>query len=238
MFVEFMKIKIENFEGPLDLLLQLVEKDELDITQVSLLAVSEQYISYLDAVEKKEPEMLADFLLIAAKLLYIKSKVLLPELELDTEEDSFDLANQLRMYKKYVEASKNIEDLFYRKEYAYSRPDNVKLASIEFVPAPSLDKAKLNKVMAGIIKGLDEIARLPKKSLARVISIKEKIKQIQKLLSEKDDFSFSELTAKVKNRTEAIVSFLGLLELAKQREIILKQDLAFGEIYIKKSVLR
>ena len=93
-----MEIKIENFEGPLDLLLQLIEQEELDITQVSLSAVAEQFISYLETIEKKEPEMLADFLLIAAKLLYIKSRALLPELEMELEEDSIDLARQLKMY--------------------------------------------------------------------------------------------------------------------------------------------
>ena len=101
-----MKIKIENFEGPLDLLLQLIEREELDITTVSLLDVADQYINYLSKIEDKKPEMLADFLLIAAKLLYIKSRALLPELETDSDEDSMDLARQLKMYKKFVEASK------------------------------------------------------------------------------------------------------------------------------------
>ena len=93
-----MRIRVENFEGPLDLLLQLIEQDELDITKVSLLEVTEQYINYLEEVEDKEPEMLADFLLIAAKLLYIKSKVLLPEIELENE-DEIDLVEQLKCIK-------------------------------------------------------------------------------------------------------------------------------------------
>jgi len=229
-----MEIKIENFEGPLDLLLQLIEQEELDITQVSLSAVAEQFISYLETIEKKEPEMLADFLLIAAKLLYIKSRALLPELEMELEEDSIDLARQLKMYQKFVEASKLVAEKFLSDDFAYSRPLAVYQKLVKFEPGRTLSAVKLREVFVGIIKGLDNIARLPKKSLERIISIKEKIKQIQSLLKERRSFNFSELMSEINNKTEIIVSFLGLLELAKQKEIILEQVSVFGEIEVRK----
>ena len=123
-----MKIRISNFEGPLDLLLQLIEKEELDITEVSLLQVTEQYLDYLEKVEDKKPDELADFLLIAAKLLYIKSRVLLPELEMDEEENATDLAVQLKMYKKYVAARKIIQRRFENDNFPFSRPEGSLLA--------------------------------------------------------------------------------------------------------------
>ena len=229
-----MEIKIDNFEGPLDLLLQLIEQEELDITQVSLLAVAEQFISYLETIEKKEPEILADFLLIAAKLLYIKSRALLPELEMELEEDSIDLARQLKMYKKFVEASKIVAEKFLNDDFAYSRPLAIYQKLVKFEPGRTLSAAKLKEVFSLIIKGLDDIARLPKKFLERIISIEEKIKQIQSLLKERRSFSFSELMSEINNKTEIIVSFLGLLELAKQKEIILEQVSVFGEIELIK----
>ena len=163
-----MKIKVENFEGPLGLLLQLIEKEELDITQVSLLRVAEQYIQYLDTIEKREPEMLADFLLIAAKLLYIKSRALLPELEFEEIEDSTDLAEQLRMYKKFVEASRVVKQKFEDKNFSFGRSEEKIKVKIKFEPPKSLTGDKLKKVFNKIIADLDVIIKLPKKSLEKI----------------------------------------------------------------------
>ena len=208
-----MEIKIENFEGPLDLLLQLIEQEELDITQVSLSAVAEQFISYLETIEKKEPA----------------------SLEMELEEDSIDLARQLKMYKKFVEASKLVAEKFLNDDFAYSRPLVGYQKLVKFEPAKTLSALKLKKVFEQIIKGLDGIVSLPKKSLERIISIKEKIKKIQSLLKQRDSFNFSELMSDINDKTEIIVSFLGLLELAKQKEIILEQIIFFGEIEVRKS---
>lgn len=227
-----MKIRIDNFEGPLDLLLQLIEKEEMDITEVSLLQVAEQYLDYLDTIEDKKPDELADFLLIAAKLLYIKSKALLPGVEVD-EEEAGDLAEQLRMYKKYVEASRLLEKSFEDKSFAFSRQADIRSLKVDFEPPASLNKNKLKRIFAGIVHELEVIARLPRKSLEKVVSIKEKIKQIQELLAQKSSFNFNQMAAELKSRTEIIVSFLGLLELSKQREVHLEQLEAFGDIYIK-----
>lgn len=229
-----MEINVENFQGPLDLLLRLIEKEELDITTVSLLEVAEQYIGYLATIEKKEPEMLADFLLIAAKLLYIKSRVLLPELFFGDEEDALDLERQLKMYQKFVAATGIVKKYFESDNFAFGRPENIKKLAGEFVPPKSLTKEKLKKIIAVIINDWQAIANLPKKSLAKVMSIKEKILEIQELLSVKEKISFGELINEAKNKTEMIVAFLGILELTKQRFIELKQEGMFSEIVISK----
>ena len=103
-----LKILIDQFEGPLDLLLQLIEEQQLDITVLSLASVTEQFLGHVQSLEEKNPALLADFLMIAAKLLVIKSKALLPNLEFgaEDEETAYDLTAQLLLYKKYKEAAK------------------------------------------------------------------------------------------------------------------------------------
>lgn len=228
-----MKIKVDNFEGPLDLLLQLIEAEELDITTVSLFEVADQYIGYLDSLPEKQPEVLADFLLIAAKLLVIKSRALLPELFNGEDESLDDLEKQLKMYKRYLEASKGIEKLVAEENYAYARPEYVRPAGAEFIPAKQLNKNKLEQVMSAIALELNALARLPKKSLEKVISIKEKIEEIRQLLKKNDFFHWHELADKAKDKTEIIVSFLGLLELNKQKHLQLEQEEIFGTIKIR-----
>src|SRR3989344_5157057 len=101
--------RLEQFEGPLDLLLQLIEQQELDITTVSLAKVTDQYLQYLEELERIVPEEVADFLLVASKLIYLKSKYLLPDLAVADEQDSGDLERQLKMYRQFYEASKVME---------------------------------------------------------------------------------------------------------------------------------
>lgn len=228
-----MEIKVDNFEGPLDLLLHLIEEEKLDVTTVSLLQVAEQYIAYLDTLPIKQPDLLADFLLIAAKLLVLKSRALLPELFMEDDESFSDLEQQLKMYKKYLEASKEIERLVARKRYGYGRPEYARPVGLEFVAPKSLNQGKLKQVMEAIVGELDAWTRLPKKSLERLISIKEKIEEIRQTLKEKGALKWRELVDKATSRTEIVVSFLGLLELNKQKQLALEQEEIFGEIIIK-----
>ncbi|HOZ36535.1 MAG TPA: segregation/condensation protein A [bacterium] len=228
-----MQIKVDNFEGPLDLLLKLIEQEELDITKVSLAAVTEQYISYIDSLPDKKPDILADFLLIAAKLLVIKSRTLLPELNLDEEEWAGDLEQQLKMYKKYLEASVLIGELATGEYYAFSRPEYlVNMRGLEFRPPRTLNISKLKSVMEAIVSELDALSRLPQKTLAQAVSIKEKIEEIRSFLAEREFFHWHELAARAKSKTEIIVSFLGILELNKQRHLSIEQEEIFGEIKI------
>ena len=228
-----MQIKINDFEGPLDLLLQLIEKNKLDITKVSLSAVAEQYIDYINNLTESDPELLADFLLIAAKLLYIKSRALLPELELD-EDEELDLAKQLKMYKKYIAASLQVKCLFEKNNYAYGRPAELTKVKVDFQPPASLTVNKLQQVMVKLLDNLVKQEKIPHQTMAYVVSIKDKIRHIQQLLKSKSSLKFDELIKSAQNKTEIIVSFLGLLELVKQRQVNVWQVGIFEEIEIKK----
>ena len=109
--------KLEQFEGPLDLLLRMIEEEKMDVTQVALSKVTDQFIQYLTGVEEKQPEELADFLVVASKLLLIKSRVLLPQVVL--EEDGSDLEKQLRIYKEYFEKTKKFHKKNFKKTIFY-----------------------------------------------------------------------------------------------------------------------
>src|SRR3954463_4807631 len=118
-----MKIKVDQFEGPLDLLLQLIEEQRMDITALSLANVTEQFLNYVRGLQEKNPINLADFLIIAAKLLVIKSKALLPNLEFDVEEEeaAFDLTQQLLQYKKFKEVAKFFKRMDLRRKQSWTR---------------------------------------------------------------------------------------------------------------------
>src|SRR3989339_84496 len=123
-----MKIKIEKFEGPLSLLLKMIEQEELDITEINLAGIADQYIEYIKNNNNISPDNMADFLVIAAKLLFIKSKALLPYIYAEEEEDLEDLEKQLKMYKEFLEAAKKIEKMLGKKKFMFAREFNRKVA--------------------------------------------------------------------------------------------------------------
>ncbi|MFH1367273.1 MAG: segregation/condensation protein A [Patescibacteria group bacterium] len=227
------KIKIEQFEGPLDLLLQLIEEQKLEITEVSLSTVTEQYIAILDQNTSIPAEELADFLVVAAKLLLIKSKALLPYLSPDEEDLGAELESQLKMYKLFYEASKVIHKMILKKRFCFYR-DTSRLVIPVFIPPEKITAADLGGFFHVILKNIEPIIEIPKKALCRTISIREKISQIRDFIFQNEGLNFKKLIAKAKNRTEIIVTFLALLELVKQRDIAVCQDNIFSEITINK----
>jgi len=229
------KVKLDQFEGPLDLLLQLIEDQQLDITAVSLAAVTEQFLIYIKGLEQKNPMLLGDFLLIAAKLLVIKSKALLPQLVLDAEEEdaAFDLTQRLLTYKKFKEAAKLLKRLDLKRRQSWIRESESD--RITFLPDPSITPQLLAQSLKKVAEELKEIIKLPKQIMAEVMSISEKIAHIQKLISDKIQTSLSELIKESKNKTEVIVTFLALLELIKQRTLTVEQNEMFSDIIIKRT---
>lgn len=228
-----MKLKLEKFEGPLDLLCQLIDDEKLDITDVSLAQVAEQYINYLDQIEIKNPEELADFLVVASRLLYIKSRALLPEIDVDGEGVD-ELARQLKLYKKYFEASHMIEKIILRNEHCYARNIDFKIIDYKFVMDKKLNSKLLKKIFADVLGGIVVENKLEKRSMVAVVSIREKIEELRVWLNSQEVLKFSGFLRNSTDRSEIIVSFLGLLELVKQRSIIIEQADGFGEINIKK----
>ncbi|TAL19008.1 hypothetical protein EPN90_04780 [Patescibacteria group bacterium] len=224
------KFKILKFEGPLDLLLQLVEERELQITEIALAEVTDQYLEYLEHSGKIANEELADFLLVASRLLYLKSRTLLPEISLGLEEEGIPLEAQLRMYKRFADAAKQIDGLIKLKRFTFAR-EKPPLPPGFFAPPKSLTAAAMREMMAELIGALRPILELPRAALARAVSIKEKIDEIRELLR-RGEVSFKNFVRSAKKRTEVVVSFLALLELVKQRVAKVEQNELFSDITI------
>jgi len=229
------KVQIEQFQGPLDLLLRLIEKEKLDITEVALSKVTEQYLKHLELIEESLPEDLADFLVIATKLLYIKSKALLPYLYPE-DDDETDLAEQLKMYKLFLEAAKKLDQTIKSKKILYPK-EQLRLIDMEvkFSPPKKLTKTDLKKTFIQILKKLEPIVRLPQVALTRVVSLKEKLADIQALIFTRVKMSFNELLEGAEDRTEVVVIFLAILELTKQKIVKVEQAGNFSEISIEKN---
>src|SRR3989344_2374967 len=230
-----MQIKTAQFEGPLDLLLQLIEGQELDVSTLALAKVTEQFLAYIKNLEEKNPTNLADFLVIAAKLLVIKSKSLLPNLDLGVEEEetAFDLTAQLLTYKKFKEAAKYLKMLDGKRRQAWTRETDF-TERTTFLPDPEVTTAVLGNRLQGLAIELREIISRPQEVMKEVMSISEKIIQLQRLISEKIETSLSSILKDTSSKTEVIVTFLALLELTKQRVLVVEQSGMFAEINIRK----
>jgi len=231
-------IHLDQFEGPLDLLLSLIEKEKLDITSVSLAKVADQYLEYLKGEEIVSLSNLASFLSIAARLLLIKSRALLPILEFsDEEEESMDdLEIRLKEYKRFREAAGKLDMLLGQKNIAYARESFLGMQVI-FYPPSGLTVDDLRLHFSNVLGEIPILEILPEKEIAAVITLEEKISELQKTLKERVESSFSELIRLGAPRVEVIVSFLAILEMVKQRVIFVKQEEFFSDIRINRFVL-
>lgn len=228
------QIKIHQFEGPLDLLLNLIEQQQLDITQISLAQVTEQFLKYVKELEQIDATQLADFLGIAAKLLVIKSKSILPSLEVETpeEEAEEDLTEKLLRYKQFKEAGKYFKELDSRRQQSFTRT-MVFSQRINFWPDPAVTGDVLRDSIGKVLDSLKELDNLPKAKIKEAISIQEKIQALQVTLSGQIQTKLSDLLKTAKNKEEVIITFLALLELIKQRMFSVDQDELFADVTIK-----
>lgn len=219
------RFKLEKFEGPLDLLLQLIEKQELNITDVSLAAVTEQYLNYLGERQDLPPEELADFLVVAAKLLLLKSRVLLPDLFLTDEEDAgLGLAEQLAIYKLYVEAGQKLARRLRARHFSYARERLPVAETVTFGPPLNLTSEAMRLVFIKVLENLKGFVRPMPELIARTISLQEKIMALRKLLETGPEVDFHRFMQNARSRMEIIISFLAILELIKQRHVIARQE--------------
>lgn len=229
-------IKLEQFEGPLELLLQLIQDQKLDITTVSLANVADQYLDYIHAQASWDPDELADFLVVAAKLIFIKSKVLLPNLDLGEEEgDALALEHQLKMLKLYLEAATRVNAILHKRRVAFAReklPRN--LLPTHFFPPPNLAVTTLPGLFQKILERIAVFLPLPKSLIAKAISLEETIRSIRDHLMERLETSFHNLVGVGRTKTDIIVNFLAILELVKQRMVMVRQDQLFHDIHIEK----
>lgn len=225
-------IKLEQFEGPLQLLSSLVDKEELDISEISLAKVADQFLYYLEHFQISSQE-LADFLLVAARLLLIKSRLLRPEVY--QEEETDNLVYDLEIYRLYHQAAKTIRKIHLKGNYAFSR---------EKFYLPSINKYSFNykiklsglqKIFKNVVKSYVNFLslNLPTKKLKKIVTLTEKIQLILNLIKNKTIIDFKKII-QGKSKEEIIVTFLASLELVKQKALRLSQSRLFSHIVIKK----
>jgi len=229
------QIKTEKFSGPLALLLQLVEKQNLEITEISLAQVTQDYLFYINDQQLVAPDELADFLVIASTLLLIKSKAILPSLELKTEEkeEIMDLEERLRLYKFYKTQGDNLREIFKKGISCFSRPPWHNLES-RFLPPSNVTSQNLTSLFQKILLQLKEEdqPRREEKKIKKIVTLQERIKYLIQKLTRGKKYQLADLVKRKEKKIEVIVTFLALLYLAREDLIKIKQTVNFGEIWI------
>lgn len=234
-------IKLDNFEGPFDLLFYLIEKNKIDIYDIPILEITEQYMEYLDAMQQLDLEIASEFLVMAATLLHIKSRLLLPSKEAADDENAADpreeLILQLVEYKKYKEFSQTLKDREAKWERVhYKLPEALPQIAFfdELEVSPEVLRDSFVKVMrnfrdrtADVSKKMDRILNREK------VSLRAKVKELLEVLSKGVKFCFSRLyNTAAKSRLEVATGFLALLEVVKLGRARVEQEENFGEIYV------
>lgn len=232
-------IKIENFEGPLDLLCYLIDKNKMNIYDVHLSEITEQYIEYLNAMEKMNLEIASEFLVMASTLLYLKSKNLLPKQEEDVEEiTEEELIRRIIDYKKFKEISKTLKEnyLVYSNRF-YKGQEEIELPKQklqkDYTPdkIPEVYKLLVERNSVRINQNAKNIEKI---ALVDRYTVSEKVKQMYKVLTKHKRFIFNRLFAINKHdKQEVVTAFSGLLEMSRRCKVETCQEELFGDILVQ-----
>jgi segregation and condensation protein A len=232
------KITTDVFEGPLDLLLQLIENAELDITKVSLARVTDQYLTYLRSLVTRDPVEVSAFLVIAAKLVFIKSSILLPSVNDEGEEQQEDIGEQLARQLVEYKQFKNIADWLSERQasglrsYYRVAPPPIIVEHLDISDVSIYDLIDI--LMDTYFKSENETAMSEVVSISP-LTIKNRIQTIKKHLRLKQQVNFSELIAADLSRLDVVVTFLALLELVKNHAITALQESLFSDIAFERT---
>ena len=236
--MQLYQIQLPAFEGPLDLLLRLIEREELDVTSVALARVTDQYLERLAELEQREARDLADFLVVAAKLVLIKSAALLPKpSEPDAEEEmedvGYDLVHRLQIYKRF----KEVADLLHSREESGLHTYIRLVPSPRRAPEPDLSEVSLHDLLALAREALELAPGPPVDDVVSPVTVTmdEQIERIEMELARTRQIVFRTLLSQAASRLEVIVTLLAVLELIKRDRISVRQNDLFGEIVIQKS---
>lgn len=237
------RIKIQNFEGPLDLLFHLIEKNKIDIYDIPIDEITDQYTDYLFEMQELDLEIASEFLLMAATLLHIKSKLLLPNPKEEAEEEYTDPREELvlklveyRRYKRFSEVLKTREDE-YRKVF-YKLPEEIDIKK-ENQPI-ELSYDELNRIYVELMERNEKKMNKNTGKMTQIlqrekVTLKSKIREVVRTLLNKSYFKFSDVfSRKTKSKLEIVTGFLAVLELAKLKKLTLKQNKNFSEIIVYK----
>ena len=233
-------IEINNFEGPLDLLLHLIKKAELDICEISIVEITKQYLDYINLMESMNLNIASEYLTMAAELIEIKSSILLPKKKIDNEDDyeedpKENLINRLIEYEKYKEVTEVLKKYEQdRKELYTKKPTDLEIYNT--VTNGISENFDLNDLMSALNKMLDR-KKLDKplntKITNREYSITERSNQIKNILKNKKQVEFTDLFD-IYSKDYIVITFLSILTMARHQELSITQDKNFGKIMIER----
>jgi len=224
-------IHTEAYQGPFELVLDLIEARKLLVNDLTLASITEDYIQHVRAQETFPVEETANFIQIAATLLLIKSKSLIPDLTLSEEEsaDIEDLKQRLEAYERAREAARELARLYGKTVMA---PVGERLPEPVFAPSRDLSTTALVEALARVLAAREAIEQLPEARVKPLVTIEEMMDRLAKRVQSAMTLSFKEFSSGVKEKVEVIVSFLALLELVKQGAVAAEQYEAHGDIRI------
>lgn len=234
------KVQLPVFEGPLDLLLYLIKKEEINIYDIPIAKITDQYLEYMEVMKLLDLDIAGEFILMAATLMHIKSKMLLPvedtEEEIAEETDlREELVKKLLEYKKFKEAASELKDMHAKRRDSFVRAGREEM--LEGESDDSYFEASLFDLITAFSKVLKEI---PKEMFHQVVgdefAVSDKIHDLLHVLVDKTEIRLNDLFRKAKNKSEIITIFLALLELVKVREVILRQASPLGEIKVIRNI--
>jgi segregation and condensation protein A len=231
------KVKLEIFEGPLDLLLYLIKRDEIDIYDISLERITRQYLEYLQAFKELRIEVAGEFVAMAANLIYLKSRSLLPVDQQPPEEDAeehdprWDLIRQLIEYKKFKEAAADLNVRALERERMFARPADPAAAPEQPLRLRDVGIFQLINAFQNVITRV-EARESVQEIFGEHFTVSEKIDMILERVANGTSLRFSELFGALVSRVEVVVTFLALLELIRLQQVRALQRASFDEIEI------
>ena len=233
-------IKIENFEGPLDLLCHLIDKNKMNIYDINLSEITDQYIKYLNEMEKLNLEIASEFLVMASTLLYLKSKKLLPKQNEEEEElTEEELIRRIIEYKKFKEISKVLREkyiIFSNRYYGFEEKIDLPKQKLE----KKYDEAIIPEIYENLVEKNNEKINQNAKNIEKIAivenyTVSSKVKEMLKILIKQKKFIVNKLfSIKKKNKQEVVTAFSGLLELSRRSKVSTNQEELFGNILVEK----
>lgn len=235
-------IKINNFEGPLDLLCHLIDKNKMDIYDIKISEITDQYIEYINKMEEINLEIASEFLVMASTLIYLKSKNLLPKQQEEEEKEitEEELIRRIIEYKKYKEITKSMKENYEKfSKRIFKFPDEIKLPkqNLEKEYEKSIIPEKYEKILNKNKLKINQNARnIEKIALTDNYTVESKVKEMFRVLIKQKRFVFNKLfSINEHNREEIVTAFSGLLELSRKSKVTTKQEGLFEDINVEKT---
>ena len=234
-------IKLNNFEGPLDLLCHLIDKNKMDIYDINISEITDQYIEYINQMERMNLDITSEFLVMSSTLLYLKSKHLLPKTQDDEEEiTEEELIRRIIEYKKYKEITQKLKENFlqYSKRF-FKGQEEIRLPKQEIEVEyddkiiPEIYKQILKKNTEKINENASNIEKI---AITEQFSVGDKVKDMYRALIKYKKFTFNKLfSLKKHNKKEVVTAFTGLLEMSRRNKVVTEQQELFGDIEVQKN---